>query len=241
MLGGLPARLLILSAFAALMYVLVGRLPESGTVRIDALAGFAVALLLLGTLAWTLVAQPRPPLLLAGLAVGGLATGLALSAAGFLGLAAPCKVVGAVALGYLLGRQLDRAWLLLLVAVLVFAADIWSVFAGPTRVIVERAPGFLDYALVHFPALGHQGPGTALGMSDWVFLALFTVGSRMNGLRPRAAFAAMVASLFVTFTIAMITGRALPALPLLGLAFVAANLDLFWRRRPWTGRPGHAG
>jgi hypothetical protein len=221
-----------LGVLSALVYVGVGRLPSSGWDALDAFVGFAAALVVLGGMCWTVVGRLLPSRLLGILAVGGLVGGGALSWAGLLALAAPVKAIGALSLGCLLALQLDRAWLLVLIALLAFLADIWSVFAGPTRVIVERAPGVLDYLLVHFPAMGYAGPGTALGMSDWVFLALFTVGSRLNGLRPRATFAAMMVSLGVTFLITMAFRRPLPALPLLGLAFLLANLDLLWARRP---------
>ena len=234
---GLLTRLALLSASSALVYVVVGRLPASRTDEIDALVGFAAALAVLAALSWTLIGRPLPPKVLGSLAVGGLAAGVVLSWAGLFALAGPAKVVGALAVGSLLALQLDQAWLLLVIALLAFFADIWSVFAGPTRVIVERSPGVLDYLLVHFPALGLVGPGTALGMSDWVFLALFTVGSRVNGLRPRASFAAMLASLGATFLITMTLRRSLPALPLMGLAFVLVNADLFWARRPRLHRP----
>lgn len=228
--NGLVTRLLLLGMLAVAIYVVVGELPRTASLKSDATAGFLVGLVPVVLLAWTLVRSPLSQARL-GLLVGlALVAGLLLSWAGWFGLAAPFKVVGAVALGYLLGLQLDRAWILVLIAVLAFAADIWSVFAGPTRVIVERAPGVLDYALVHFPALGTTEPGVALGMSDLVFLALFTVGSGANGLRPRISFAAMAVSLVVTFAITLTTERALPALPLLGVAFVMANADLLWRR-----------
>ncbi len=227
---GPAGRLLLFGLLVAVVYAAVGELPHAASLKFDVTVGFVAGLVPVVLLAWTLVRSSLSPARL-GLLLGlGLAVGLVLSWAGWFGAAAPFKVAAAVSLGYLLGLQLDRAWILVLVAGLAFVADIWSVFAGPSRVIIDRAPGVLDYALIHFPALGTGDPGVALGMSDLVFLGLFTVGSAVNGLRPRLTFAAMVVSLAVTFAVTLLTERALPALPLLGLAFVVANADLLWRR-----------
>ena len=231
----LPLRLLLAGVLSAAVYMLIGALPGTGSLELDASVGYLAGATLMAVLAWLIAGRPHSVRFL-GLAIGlGLAVGLALSWAGLLGMAAPFKIVAAVSAGYLLALQLDQAWILLLIAVLALFADIWSVFAGPTKAVVEKAPGLLDYLLIHFAGLGSNLPGVALGMSDLVFLGLFTVGSRTTGLRPRASFAAMLLSLVVTFAVTMGTRRSLPALPLLGVAFIIANADLFWARRPRGG------
>ena len=146
----------------------------------------------------------------------------------------PFKVTAAVLLGTLLGRVMEAPSWLLLAAVVAFLADLWSVFVGPTKVVVEKAPVVLDYALVHFPMLGSTEPGAGLGMTDLLFVAVFVAGSRRVGLRPLASFLAMLGSFVLTLLLTITLDRALPALPLLALAFLAANADLFYKRaRAW--------
>ena len=225
-------RLLLAGVLSAAVYALVGAPSQTGSLELDASIGYLAGAVPMAALAWLIAGRPHSVRFLCVATGLGLAAGLLLSWAGLLGVAAPFKIVAAVSAGCLLALQLDQAWILLLIAVVALFADTWSVFAGPTKALVEKAPGLLDYLLIHFAAMGSNLPGVALGMSDLVFLGLFTVGSRMTGLRPRASFLAMLLSLVVTFAITMGTRRSLPALPLLGVAFVIANADLFWARRP---------
>jgi hypothetical protein len=189
-------------------------------------------------LAWTVVRARLSTTMLWILFLAGTSVGFLLSFAGAPSLAAPFKVVAAVAAGRLLGRQMVEGWWLALVALVALAADAWSVFAGPTKVIVERAPGVLSYLLISFPALGGTSGGFGLGMSDLFFLGLFLTGAVHTGLRPRATLFAAAAALLATVVVALLLDRALPALPLVSLSFLAANGDLIWAsaRGAWRGR-----
>ena len=125
-----------------------------------------------------------------------------------------------------MARQVAAAWWLAAFAGVAILADAWSVFAGPTRKVVEQAPRVLDYVLVHFTPLGGPLAGLGLGMSDLVFLALFLAGSRALGLNVRAGYAAMLGSFVVTVMLAVWWKPAVPALPLLSLAFLAVNIPV---------------
>lgn len=213
------------AAAPAIFYALE-RVPGPGPVEVDAFIGFSLGLVPVAGLTW-LVARSGTGTraALVWIAVG-LAGALGLSAVGQLVPAVPFKVVLAAVLGRLLGRQAGEPLWLAVVAVVALLADAWSVFAGPTRAVVEQAPGFLDYLLVHFPVLGRSGTGMGLGLSDVVFLALFAAGSAQAGLRVRGGFTAMCGSLLVTVAVALAWKPALPALPLLSVAFLAVNADL---------------
>jgi hypothetical protein len=202
--------------------------PES--TRSAGLAGFVLGLLPLAVLAAALLLSAFSTGGLVVMLTAGLLLGLLLSAAGYFFLASAFKALAALALGLLLGREVLKAWWLALAAALAFLVDIWSVFAGPTRAVVERAPQALDYLVVHFPGLGIDGPAAGLGMSDFVFLGLLSGGAATTGLRPRATLAAGLASFVLTFLLALASGRPLPALPLLCLAFLAVNADRLLRR-----------
>lgn len=226
---GLPATardVLLWSAATLLLFALFPRIPGPGPIEVDALLGFALGLPPVVMLTWVTACRRASPRVLGIVVVAGAAAAVALSAAGWLVLAVPCKVVFAAGAGRLLGRQVGEPLWLAAIAVVAVAADIWSVFAGPTKAVVERAPGFLDYLLVHFPLLGRVGGGMGLGLSDVIFLALFAAGSAQAGLRPRAGVVAMASSLLATVAVALMWKPALPALPFLSLAFLAVNADL---------------
>lgn len=143
-------------------------------------------------------------------------------------LAALGQVVVASVLGLALARQFKRPWWLGLAAVGALVADLWSVFAGPTRLALEKAPAALSYLLMQAPALG-GGEGMALGISDILFLCLFLEGARVCRLRVGWSMGAMLAGLMVTTGLAVAAGVALPALPLLATGFLSANADLIVR------------
>ena len=232
-----PRRIVALLAAAAavvLVDLVVGRLPGTSSLTRDTAIGFVVSLCVVGVLMWLLLAHPLSPWTAAGIALVALAAAIGLSRAGWIWPAVPFKVTAAVLFGTLLGRVMEAPSWLLMTAAVAFLADLWSVFAGPTKVVVEKAPVVLDYALVHFPMLGSTGPGAGLGMTDLLFVGVFVAGSRRVGLRLRSSFAAMMGSFVLTLLLTITLDRALPALPLLALAFLAANADVFWKRaRNW--------
>ena len=206
------------------LFLLLPRLPGPGPLEVDAFLGFALGLLPVLFIAWTLVRGLLPAALLGALVVGGLVVSSLLSQQGLFLTAVPFKVILAAGGGVLLGRQVAEAWWLAAVAAVAIVADIWSVFAGPTKVVVEKAPLMLDYLLIHFPLLGSSGAGMGLGISDVVFLSLFTAGSACAGLRPVAGFVAMGVSFLVTVMVALAWKPAIPALPLLAVAFLVVNM-----------------
>ncbi len=113
--------------------------------------------------------------------------------------------------------------------------DAISVFApqGPTNLLLTKAPQTLPYFVVAFPVIGYavHDAYSALGTSDVLFFGLYLAVAVGYRLRVRLTLVAMVVSFVVTVTVAL-WWRALPALPLLSLAFLAANADLIARR--WT-------
>lgn len=221
--GSVLAQVVLWAVLTVALFMLLPRLPGPGPVEVDAFLGFALGLLPVLLIVWTLVRGKLSAAVLGALVVGGLVVSGLLSRQGLFLAAVPFKVILAAGGGVLLGRQVAEAWWLAAVAGVAIVADTWSVFAGPTKVVVEKAPVLLDYLLIHFPVLGSAGSGMGLGLSDVVFLSLFTAGSACAGLRPVAGFVAMGVSLLVTVTVALAWKPAIPALPLLAVAFLAVN------------------
>jgi hypothetical protein len=113
----------------------------------------------------------------------------------------------------------------LLVVVVAIAADIFSVFAGPTEALVRTESPLLDFLLLVFPTFGSP-LGFGLGLSDFIFLALFTAAARSLDLRYATTLLAVCTAAFLAVTAGLLLARPLPALPFIAIAFVLINADL---------------
>jgi hypothetical protein len=99
------------------------------------------------------------------------------------------RMGAAVCAGLALARRVTLPGIALLIAGFATAADLYSFLAGPTRALVQGGPeggpsllGYLlSYLLVWFPNFGSP-LGFAFGVSDFIFLALFTVMAEHLGL-----------------------------------------------------------
>ena len=130
----------------------------------------------------------------------------------------PAHLIAKLALGSLLQSPLEIVG----IAVLIAAVDTYSVARGPTKVIVEHHQDVLNDFTLAFHPLGSQG-AAQIGASDFVFFAVFLAAAARFGLRTRLTWIAMTASFGLTLFLSYWFDRALPALPLLSLAFLAAN------------------
>jgi predicted phosphodiesterase len=121
------------------------------------------------------------------------------------------------------------SWVLL-VALLIVPVDIYSVFRGPTKVIVEQQPQVFDALSIAFPLPG-EANSAQLGLPDVLFFALFLGATVRFGLRPGLTWILMTLSFGATLALAVaVEIGGLPALPFLSAAFVLANGDRIWRR-----------
>ena len=219
----------VAAALVALAGILIPYGPAFST-RADAVVSAAVQLALIALLVWALtplhVLGGR--LLVVFLAAAGLSA--LLTWLGAVPLANVAKILTAAALGLWIAENLEKVSWIALVAVISAAVDIVSVYAGPTKALLEEGPVVIGYFTV---ALGWMGYGfdeayTALGLSDLVFFTLYLRAAQRFGLRPRLSLVLMTVS-FVATIAAALWWNALPALPLLSVAFLGANADLLVR------------
>ena len=202
---------------------------------------YVLAIIPLGMLVYGLLAsldahlRRTPRLLLAG-AAAGVAGALAAYLGGrpedlgapaalplaLLFLADALRVTAAVCLALALARGVNSPGAALLVAVAAAASDIFSVFAGPTRALVREDAPILDFLLLIFPTFGYP-LGFALGLADFVFLALFVALAAYLALNPLTTLVLGCASVLLAMLAGLLLGTALPALPAIALAFLAAN------------------
>jgi hypothetical protein len=147
------------------------------------------------------------------------------------------KLVAASLIGLGLGSLLQTPVEIVGIAILIAVVDTYSVAAGPTKVIVEHHEQVLNAFTLAFHPLGSEGVAQ-IGASDFVFFSVFLAAARVFGLRPAVTWAAMTASFGLTLYLSYELNRALPALPLLSIAFLTANgAQLADRIRGRAGSP----
>jgi len=216
-------------AVLGLVNLVAPHLPDPGRkaqIAVLAMVSFPLATLVIAALAPARSSTPR--LLVA--AAGAVAATAALIAVGLEGTPATLtKLVAAGCLGLALAGLLQTAAEMVAIAVLVAAVDAYSVAAGPTHAIVLHHQQVLGAFTLAFHPPGSYAVAQ-IGASDFVFFALFTAAAARLGLRLGPTWAAMTASLGLTMTLSYALDAALPALPLLSLAFLGTNADILLQR-----------
>jgi hypothetical protein len=169
-------------------------------------------------------------------AIGFALLSVALSLADLGAIANFTKLVTMTLIGFWFLTFFESVLWVALVASIIPIVDALSVWRGPTRHIVDKQPEVFSTLSFAFRIPGERGTAN-LGLPDLLFFALFLAASVRFRLRPGWTWVALTASfgLTIVLTVAFdVVG--LPALPLLSLGFLAANVDLIWlalRRREW--------
>ncbi len=142
-----------------------------------------------------------------------------------LSLANLARILAAACVGISLARYVTSVGTVLIVVVAAVASDLFSVFAGPTEALVRENSPLLDFLLLVFPTFGSP-LGFGLGLSDFIFLALFAAAARFLDLRYAATLMGVCCAAFLAVTAGLLLERPLPALPFIAVAFVLVNADL---------------
>jgi hypothetical protein len=221
---------LVAGALIVLWGFFSSRLPAL-PVRADIMLSSAFVLALVAVLVWGLLPLYKLGRRLPLLTAAALPLAVLFVWLGWVPLANVAKVVAAAALGIWIAEELEKLSWIVIVAVVSAAVDIVSVAAGPTKAILDKGPVVVGYFTIAVTWAGYtySEAYTGLGISDVIFLALYLGSARRFGLRVGWSAAAMVVSFLATIAAAM-WWTALPALPLLSVAFLAVNGDLLWRK-----------
>jgi hypothetical protein len=180
-------------------------------------------------LAWLLLPLRRARWLLpAAVALGVLAVLLHVA-----GWRAPENIVKFFAIIFVgfwfLGYFETAAWVVL-VSLIIPWVDAYSVWKGPTKVIVTHHTHVFTALSYAFPIPGEH-TAADLGVPDVLFFALFLAAAARFSLRVGWTWLLLTASFGVTIALAVAFSLAgLPALPGLSLGFLLPNCDLLWRR-----------
>jgi hypothetical protein len=140
------------------------------------------------------------------------------------------KVVTYTLLGFAFLELFRELYLVVLVAAIIPWIDAFSVWRGPTKVVVTEHPGLFDRISVAFRIPGEVGSAN-LGPPDILFFALFLATAQRFGLR--VGWTWLATTVFLGLTLALTAAfdvAGLPALPAISLGFLLPNADLLWRR-----------
>jgi hypothetical protein len=139
------------------------------------------------------------------------------------------KILCATCIGLWIALMLTSISQVLLISVLIILVDIYSVFFGPTKKMVESSSPLIEYLTISMPVFGVDAI-SRLGASDIIFFSLFIATTLVYGLRRTLTAIAMTLSIVATMVIGVTLDYGVPALPLLSVAFLLANADLLYRR-----------
>ena len=250
---GLPIALAGLAGLATVVTLLPFLGDESVSLPEQAVS-YVLAILPSGVLVYGLLALLDAHLRTSRLLLAGAGAGVGGALATYLGgrpedlgvaatlplallfIADALRVTAAVSLALALARGVTSPGAALLVAVAASASDLFSVFAGPTKALVHEDAPVLDFLLLIFPTFGYP-LGFALGLADFVFLALFIAIAAYLALKPLTTLVLCCVSIFLAMLVGLLLGTALPALPAIALAFLIANApplcrSFFANRKP---------
>jgi hypothetical protein len=199
-------------------------------VRLNIMLSSAVVLAAVAALVWSMLPLSALGRRLPLISVAALPCAALFVWIGWVPAANVAKVVFAAALGIWIAGELERLSWIVVVAGVSAAVDIVSVAAGPTKAILAKGPVVVGYftLAVTWAGYSYAEAFTGLGVSDLLFFSLYLGAAKRFRLRVGWSAVAMVASFLGTIALAM-SWTALPALPLLSVAFLAVNADLIVR------------
>jgi hypothetical protein len=220
---------------AAAVFVLLAwgwgsRFLPAVPVRLDIMLSSAIVLAAVAVLVWSMLPLSALGRRLPLVSLAALPCAAFFVWIGWVPAANVAKVVFAAALGIWIAGELERLSWIVIVAAVSAAVDIVSVAAGPTKAILAKGPVVVGYftLTVTWAGYSYDEAFTGLGVSDLLFFALYLGAAKRFRLRVGWSAAAMVVSFLGTIALAM-WWTALPALPLLSVAFLAVNADLIVR------------
>jgi hypothetical protein len=239
-----PRRAVAVAALVAAVVVyaaVAGELPALPTWGDVAFYAVVLVPATLGIVWLVLPAAHARGLFLVGCALAALAALLHVGGAESLFNATKVLALAAFGFAFLAFFQ-PPLGLVVLIAGIIPWVDAYSVWRGPTKVVVEEHPGLFDRVAVAFREPG-ESYAARLGPPDVLFFALFLASAQHFRLRAGWTFVSMLVCLAVTLVcVAAFDLSGLPALPAVSLGFLLPNADLLWRRwREWRISEARAG
>lgn len=146
------------------------------------------------------------------------------SSPGAAGVVAACLLAGGTLLGGVIGGRIEHPGHLLVVAYVTAVVDAYSVLSpgGVSAQVVDSAP-LLSVLTVGWAMPGVEGVAPVLGVGDVVMSAIYLSAARAHRLGVARFGIFLLGGYALTLGALLAFERALPALPFLGLAVVAAD------------------
>jgi hypothetical protein len=101
-------------------------------------------------------------------------------------------------------------------------ADLWSVWGGPTHVLLKQTT-YWNYFLITYPLLGTNQILPTLGLGDITFLALYFSLIPQYNLRVRLTSWSIIVAFSGCFLLSLLAGKGLPVIPFISAAFLIVN------------------
>ena len=205
--SGIPVTLLALCLYAALLVVPL--LHARFLIRVDTVPLIVMALVCAGLLFITFEHQPL--------------------------IANMLRLIGAMAIGCVLSRNMERVTWVLLVALSISAIDIWSVYsaAGTTHKLATASANSSQGRLLEMLLLtGPKVDGRVvfeLGTTDLVFTVVFLSFAHFWRLDLARNTVALVLAMVVAILASTQSPAGLPVLPFLAAAFLLVNARVLLR------------
>jgi hypothetical protein len=215
-------------ALGALAYFLVApSLPAPGSSLDVAVAVAATAgLVLVVALAALPAAAVDTPFSLWPAVVGSLLLVAVLNATRAGAAASPFEALLYGCVGTAFAALLDTPLLAVALPVFVAVLDVSGVVGeSPGGLLAQDAARPGDPLTVELPGWGGGLPAARVTAAELIFLAAYVAYAYLYGLRPRASAAAMLAALVATVILGLALDRRLPALALMGGAYLVVNAD----------------
>jgi hypothetical protein len=214
-------------ALGALAYFLVApELPAPGSLDVSIAVAATAGLAFVVALAATPGPAVTAPFSLAPLVLGAALLVAVLDAARAGAAASPFEALLFGCAGVAFAALLDAPALAVALPVFVGVLDASGVVgSGPGALLATDAARPGDPLTVELPGWGGGLPAARVTAAELVFLAAYVAYAHQFALRPRASAVAMFAALVAAVVLGLTLNGRVPALALMGGAFLAVNVD----------------
>jgi hypothetical protein len=212
---GLAALLVAVGYFAA-----CGELPAVDGDAGRLLAG-CIGAVMVGLAALAPLAGRDDPLGVALFGLGAALLTVALVAADAGAIANPAEALLAASAGLLFAWAFAVPAAVAALPLLVAGIDAFSVLTGPAEPLPSGDS--VDVLTFELPQWGGGGAVAHLAVLDATFVAMFAAWALRFDLRPRLAITLMLVALAAAIAVGVAADRAVPALPFVAAAFLAAS------------------
>lgn len=136
-------------------------------------------------------------------------------------LLALAQLTLASGIGMWIGEGIDELSHLIPIALMATIADVWSVSAGATSVIIISPS--IHYFLLRFPIIGTNEIAFLIGLSDFLFFTIFFQAATRYKLGVLKNTILLSSSFIIAIAAALFFRTGLPVLPFMAALFVIGN------------------